>query len=216
LGVELIQQEIERSHVQSRQRGIVHPEVEIVQVWSQVLQELARKGVVDKEEWEEGEVRRLASEYEGRVNPVWPMPGLRRCLDFLRSQRLVLGIVSNAQFYTPSLFGALLGKPAEAFGFDPDLQYYSYLFGQAKPGTELHRMAARALAERDIGPEQVLYVGNDMLNDVLPSTQVGFRSALFAGDRRSLRWRRDHPQVRGVSPNVVLTRLVDLNGRVID
>jgi putative hydrolase of the HAD superfamily len=61
----------------------------------------------------------------------------------------------------------------------------------------------------------VLYVGNDLLNDVLPASKIGFRTALFAGDRRSLRWRENDSRTSGVTPDVVITRLADLNGSVI-
>jgi len=201
---------IERSHDASRRAGIQYPEVDIVEVWRQVLGELARRGVLDERTWERAELERLAVEYEARANPVWPMPGLEGCLRSLRERRLLLGIISNGQFYTHKLFPALLGHPAEFWGFDSDLQYYSYQHGRAKPGLDLHEMAARALGRRGVEPGAVLYVGNDMLNDVFPASRVGFRTALFAGDARSLRLRRGDPRLDGVAPDVVLTRLSEL------
>ena len=47
-----------------------------------------------------------------------------------------------------------------------------------------------ALGKNGVAPGEVLYVGNDMLNDVYAAGQVGFRTALFAGDQRSLRMRQ--------------------------
>jgi len=38
-------------------------------------------------------------------------------------------------------------------------------------------------------PHQVLYVGNDMKSDIIPAKKCGFKTALFAGDKRSLRTR---------------------------
>ena len=121
-----------------------------------------------------------------------------------------MGIISNAQFYTHELFPALLGQPAEFWGFDPELLYYSYEYGRAKPGLDLHEMAARALEQRGIEPAAAVFVGNDMLNDVRPAARVGFRTALFAGDARSLRLREGHPELDGVSPDLVLTHLSEL------
>ena len=58
----------------------------------------------------------LATEYECRVNPVWPMPGARDCLRELAGAGLALGIVSNAQFYTPPMLQALLGESLHVSG----------------------------------------------------------------------------------------------------
>jgi putative hydrolase of the HAD superfamily len=153
---------------------------------------------------------RLAVEYEARANPCWPMPHLRECLGQLR-QQLPLGIISNAQFYTPLLFPALLDQTVDECGLDPNLQFYSYRHGRAKPGTGLYEMAAHALSKRGIEPCQALYVGNDMLNDIMPADRVGFRTALFAGDARSLRRREDDARVTDITPTLVITDLDQLS-----
>jgi len=214
--VQCLFETIDQSRANSRQQGVDHPEVDIVDIWRQVLKKLAGRGLVEEKSWSQDRLRRLALEYEGRANPVWPMPELTKCLVGLTERKLALGIVSNAQFYTPELFPALLGARAEQWGFDPDLQYYSYRYGRAKPGLDLHKMAAEALASRHIDPGQTLHVGNDMLNDVLPASRVGFRTALFAGDGRSLRRREGDPRLDGVSPDVVLTRLGQLSDCMIE
>jgi len=56
----------------------------------------------------------------------------------------------------------------------------------------------------------VLYVGNDVRNDVAPARSCGCRTALFAGDRRSLRERSDEPDCAGVRADVTLTALEQL------
>ena len=215
-GAQCLFETIEHAHAESRGRGIDYPEVDVVEIWREVVRQMACRGRLERSTWTTERLRRLAVEYEGRANPVWPMPGLRKCLLALSERELVLGIVSNAQFCTPELFPALLGGPAEQWGFDPSLQYYSYRYGRAKPGLDLHRMAAAALATRRIEPDGVLHVGNDMLNDVFAARQVGFRTALFAGDARSLKRRVGDPRLDGVSPDVILTRLSQLNGCMID
>lgn len=162
------------------------------------------------------DLKRLAVEYEARTNAVWPMPGLVDCLAELAGAGLPMGIVSNAQFYTRELFPAFLGQSTDECGFAPDLQIYSYEQGFAKPGEGLYRLAVERLAARGITPSETLYVGNDMLNDVAPAQRVGFRTALFAGDARSLRLRADDPRVEGIRPDLVVGRLLDLNGCILD
>lgn len=48
-----------------------------------------------------------------------------------------------------------------------------------------------------------------MLNDVVPAAKLGFRTALFAGDQRSLRW-VNCPGWSAVAPDLVLTGLDQL------
>lgn len=209
-GIEHFFRSIEASHAESRRAGIDYPEVDLVEIWRSVLVELARDGLIEPAGRETVDLRRLAVEYEARANPCWPMPQLRECLAELCDRNLLLGIVSNAQFYTPSLFDALLGGPAEQWGFQPDLQYYSYHHARAKPGLGLYKLAAEALGRRGISPGEALYVGNDVLNDVRPAGELGFRTALFAGDARSLRRRTEDGQLEAVAPDLVLTELGQL------
>ena len=96
--------------------------------------------------------RRLAVEFEVRANPIWPMPGLLPALEGLRHAGRTLGVISNAQFYTPEAFPALLEQTLAELGFERDLQFYSYQHGRAKPSLELYRLAAAALQRtRDSG-----------------------------------------------------------------
>jgi putative hydrolase of the HAD superfamily len=209
--VETLFATIREFHARDRARGIDYPEMQVAEVWRAVLGRLAAEGVVEADGVEAVDRQRLAVEYEARANPCWPMPGLDACLAALDAKGFLRGIVSNAQFYTPALFPALLGRSAEQCGFDPQLQFYSYRYGRAKPGTALFEAASAALGRRGIQPDEVLYLGNDMLNDVLPARRVGFRAALFAGDARSLRWRHGEPELGGVAPELVLTSLAQLD-----
>jgi len=213
--VELWFETIRRAHARLRAEGIDYPEVQVVDLWGELLDELRRRAWLDGRPRGGGDLRRLAVEYEARANPCWPMPGMEACLGSLRTKGKLLGIISNAQFYTPELFPALLGVDSGQLGFDPELVFYSYQHGRAKPGTWLHERARERLAGRGIGPAEVLYVGNDMLNDILPAARVGFATGLFAGDRRSLRWRREQPELAGLRPDVVLTALAQLDRCVL-
>lgn len=187
---------VKADHDRSRKTGIDHPEVDIIQIWSTVL------GTTDLEK-----VRAFALETEMIINPVYPMPRLKEFLGKCKDSGLLMGIVSNAQFYTPYLFHWFLEADLDTLGFAPDLIFYSYQYGRGKPSTFLYELAADQLGSRGIEPEAVLYVGNDMGKDILPSAAVGFQTALFAGDRRSLRLRKEDPEVRQCSPDIVITEL---------
>ncbi|MFQ5732892.1 MAG: HAD family hydrolase [Planctomycetaceae bacterium] len=194
---------IRTHHRRAREAGITFPEVDVVAVLREVLEGDAYK-------LSEAMLQRVAVEFECRVNPVWPMPHARECLARLRDTGRILGIVSNAQFYSPLTLEALLGKSPEQLGFETVLQFFSYKRGQAKPSPFLFQQAAHTLKGCGIAPEEAVYVGNDLLKDVMPAASVGFRTALFAGDRRSLRKRDGDARVAGVVPDVVLTSLDQL------
>ena len=163
-------------------RGVDFPEVDIAEVWENALVFAARGWIAAR-----ASTRTPCVEFEVRTNPIWPMPGLLPALEGLLRGGKTLGLVSNAQFYTPQALWALLGRSVEQLGFAADLQFYSYQYRRAKPSAELYRLAAAALQRRGIPAGRALYVGNDMRNDVAPAARLGFRTALFAGDARSLR-----------------------------
>ena len=209
-GVDWLADAIGRSHARSRDKGIEYPEVDILIVWSSVLEELRTRGLIEREEFDVSFLRKLAVEYEVRSNPVWPMPGCRECLEFLRESGFHLGLLSNAQFFTPELFPALLDAELRDLGFRDELLLFSYHSQHAKPGLFMFERAREILARLGVDSGATLYIGNDMLNDVYAASQVGFRTALFAGDDRSLRLRREDSRLAGISPDLVLTDLPQL------
>ncbi|MFH5804865.1 HAD family hydrolase [Alienimonas sp. DA493] len=203
-GVAALKAVIARRHAAAKAEGVDYPEVEIRAVWRDVFADLGAPTPDD------ARLERFAVEYECRTNPTWTMPHAADVLRELRGRGALLGIISNAQFFTPHLFPAHLGDTLEGFGFDPEARSWSYAHLRAKPGTFLYEYAAEKLAARGIAPGQVLYVGNDLLNDCTPAQQVGFRTALFAGDARSLRLREGDERVADTRPTVVVTDLRQL------
>jgi putative hydrolase of the HAD superfamily len=190
-----------------RDESCPQPEVDVVEAWRRAL---------DHRQTEIGEnatqrVVQLAAEYEARANPTWPMPAASEVLSRLKEAGIPLGIVSNAQVFTPFLVENLLAEESlPRGGFDPDLCIFSNRFRQAKPGPRLFDALREGLARRRIPPHEAIYVGNDMLNDVWAASQAGMKTAWFAGDARSCRRRQDDPRCRSLRPDVVLTSLMQL------
>jgi len=208
-GVAALGEAVRERHARARADGVDWPEVEIRDVWRTVLDRLAADGLVGAAAAADC-VEPLAVEYECRVNPTWPMPDVVATLKLLRTRGVRLGIVSNAQFYTPLLFEALLDGAPEALGFAPALCSWSYRVGAGKPSLRMFEAPLRVLAADGIMAGETLYVGNDMRNDVWTAARAGCRTALYAGDRRSLRLREDDPDVAGCAPDAVLTDLRSL------
>ncbi len=197
---------IRRLGEESRSAGAIHPEVEIREVWSLLFAKVAPGGPPPP-----GVIEETALRFELLVNPVWPMPGAVDCLERLRESFGPFTIVSNAQFFTPLLFPALAGRSLADLGFDESSCVWSYREREAKPSPRLFRTLLSRLGNR-YRPEEILYVGNDRLNDTTAAAAAGLRTALFAGDRRSLRLREGEPRCEGVDPDLVLSSFADLPG----
>lgn len=201
---------IHKARAVKNSAGITYPEIDIRDVWHTFLEGLRCEGDIDFSMPDTHARELLAIDYECRVNPVWPMPHLAEILQWLGKSGLILGIVSNAQFYTHSLFPTFLDKPREELGFTEDCCLFSYRAGEGKPSITLFQQLIQGLTAHGILPSEALYVGNDLRNDVWPAAAVGLRTVLFAGDARSLRWRVGDPDVKEVEPDRIITDLLQL------
>lgn len=217
LGPDMMQAEIRLWHKKARQNGFEYPEVEISRVWKNIIEKFQRLELLKADDDAE-KILRLAVDYECRVNPVWPMPGALETIQKLKARGFKLGIVSNAQFYTPLIMHALFGVSLEKLGFNPQLCVWSCEELRAKPSVELfQRVEARPSGEDRISGTKInlrktLYVGNDMLNDIWTATEAGCQTILFAGDKRSLRLREQDSRCKKLKPTAIVNDLRQVTG----
>lgn len=201
---ELYRAEIQQSQAESSAQGAIKAEVEIRDVWRALVDKVGGNDSIP-----DAKIPEIALRFELAVNPVWPMPHLLGVLELLAMRFAPYTIVSNAQFFTPLLFPALTHKTLADLHFLESSCIWSYELREAKPSPRLFEKLIENLSET-FKPAEILYVGNDMLNDISAAQKAGLRTALFAGDQRSLRLREDHPDCQGVEPDLVLTSLADL------
>ncbi|MBI9104089.1 MAG: HAD family hydrolase [Spirochaetales bacterium] len=207
---ELFFSTIKSIHEEKKKHKIPFPEVDIISVWDStyrnIMEILESPPVLSLEL-----MVKLSLLYESLANQTDIMPGLSSLLNKTIASGRRMGIISNAQFYTPILLEWLTGKNICKSGFDEELLIWSYKEGMGKPSQELFQMAnARCLALYGVKPEEILYVGNDMRNDIFPASRAGMKTALFAGDRRSLRLREKDPLYSYIKPDIILTYLMQL------
>ena len=205
--IERYKETIAKTHLWIQLKGVKYPEVDIIKIWQKVIDSFKDKNVFTKKKIN---YKLLALAFEINTNPVWPMPKLKSTLQGLNKKGIYLGIISNAQFFTPIILNYFL-QAKNLNGnipcFEKDLCIYSYERNKAKPSLSLFKKALRELKRYKIKPNEVLFVGNDMLNDIYPAQKVGFKTALFAGDKRSLRLRKEDDQVKGIRSDMVLTEI---------
>ena len=213
----LLERFITERHTELRAEGVDCPEVEIRDVWKKALAVLRNEGLIDDPDHDPNDARFiefLAIGYELEVNPVWSMPGFPEVVEALSNANLRLGIVSNAQFYTPPILESLAGKSLAEMGFEEGLCAWSYRLSRAKPSPKVFSGPLERLSEDGIAPEEVLYVGNDMLNDVYAASEAGCRTCLFAGDKRSLKLRESDKRA-SMTPDMTITRLSRLESLIV-
>jgi putative hydrolase of the HAD superfamily len=200
---ESLRDTIQRFQRLERLRGADYPEVNLREVWDDRLSAAGLKlSPEERDAW--------AIYHECRVNPVWAMPGARAALDRLRARGVKLGIISNAQFFTPLLLEHCLGASLEELGFDERLLVWSYRIKRGKPSGSLFAQAEREACAEKYEPHEILMIGNDLQNDVANPFYMGWRTLLFAGDQRSLRWRKEVNGMKGVRADGMLAAWEDL------
>lgn len=197
-------------HEAARKNDVPYPEIDILSIWRIVLTHSRRKGLIQFHDT--ADIMLMTCVFEFLSNKVYPMPGLKETLAKLHEFSMPLGIVSNAQFYTPVLMNFYLNDIVslneKVKGFDKELTVFSYKFGKGKPDPTLFEELVPVLKWKyGIIPSEVLLVGNDMLKDIYASKQAGFKTALFAGDKRSLRMHKNDERTAGLQPDFIITEL---------
>jgi len=213
-GKQMLNQLVALVHKHKKARMQPYPEVDIQEVWRELLHNARREKQVDYLQ-DEPDIPTLAFVFELNSNAVFPMPGAVEMIFWLNEREVPLGIVSNAQFYTPVIMNYLLwgqlDEKEQIQGFEPDLSVYSYKLKRSKPDHYLfYQLKKQLKGKYGILPEETLFVGNDMLNDVYTGYRAGVQTALFAGDARSLRLRTDEKRVHALQPDYIITHLNQL------
>lgn len=148
-----------------------------------------------------------------------PQAGAFDAMKSLQEKGLALGLIADGQcFTTVQLLRALgrqgkLGHLSELI--DTELVALSFEVGAKKPSERLFRALIAQLAPQDIAPNQVLHVGPNLPNDVTPARRLGFRTALYAGDKSSIVATKEQLNEPTSRPDVLVTdlrQIVDLVG----
>lgn len=126
---------VRSSHLEQQAKGSHHPEVDILEIWRVAMNKAVENNWVMP--GKDADLKSFTFIFELLSNRVYPMPGMKSIIQSLYSAQIPMGIVSNAQFYTPVIMNFLIDGNVEdketITYFDADLTVYSYREKIAKP-----------------------------------------------------------------------------------
>ena len=202
---------IERVHRKKKAEGFPSPEVKIEEIWGEIISKLESLGYAAPVEQRAFLPWTAALYYEIAFQQAVFYRGAVKVLLQLKKLGIRQGIVSNAQFYTPVLLEVFLsrdsgGRQVELTEiFDESLIVFSCRVGRSKPDPLIFADVLRELDREEIAREDIIYVGNDMLNDIHPAASQGLTTVLFAADRHSLEMHENDDRVAHLKPTAVIT-----------
>jgi len=202
---------IERVHRKKKAEGFPSPEVKIEEVWEQIISGLEALGYTASNERRDFLPWTAALYYEIAFQQAVFYRGAVETFLRLKKMEIRQGIVSNAQFYTPILLEILLSESTHGRVstlsdiFEEPLVVFSYQVGRSKPDPLIFADVLGELDSQGIPRKDILYVGNDMLNDVHLASGQGLTSVLFAADRHSLDLRENDERTAELRPDALIT-----------
>lgn len=126
----------------------------------------------------ETDLRALETEFWNTANPCAPCEGIIELLDFLKSENVRTGVVSNMSFCGKTLCERIYGVIPNA-DFDFVISSCDYLF--RKPS---RRIFEAALAKAGVTADKVWFCGDQFIPDVQGSLSVGMTPVWYKGNLR--------------------------------
>jgi len=208
---------IAESHRRSQAQGVEYPEVVIEEIWKTILLQCQQVGYrPDESEPVLDTAFRMAYFFDVALQRNYLYKGIEKVLLALKNAGIRQGVISNAQFYTPWQMRRLLRKQLgrrdlelDEF-FEEPLMLFSYELGYSKPNPGAFVRAINILKRQGIGAEEILYVGNDMLNDVWGAWRHGMKTVLFAVDQAQTVWRQEDERCRDLAADGVVNRTAQI------
>lgn len=193
------------------------PELNIVDAWRSMVQKLQQKEYV----WDDGQygdlddfALKVAYFFHRSLQGVGAMPGALPILASIAGASFFQGLVGDGQpFSLLHLLRALQGQ-GTLFTlsdlFTAGTVALSYRFGFRQPSETLFKESLEGFKRQGIKPQEILYISPRVHDELALAKKLGFRTALFAGDRSSLKAAAADMKDPAVRPDRILTELVQL------
>jgi len=137
--------------------------------------------------------------------------GALETLKLVDASGLRQGLLADGQCFTLAqlqrAFDLAGGSDPVGRWIDFTLVTLSYQAGVRKPSRSLYQQAVERFRSKGIEPGEVLFIGARLRDDLAVAKQAGFRTALFAHDKLSLRAAMADLKDPAVKPDRLLTEL---------
>ena len=206
----------EHQMVSAARKGDV-PEVDSAAVWKTLIGRLIKNGYC----WDEsffGDLDsyslKVAYYFHMRLQGVEASEHAAATLSDVAEAVEVQGLLGDGQPFTlVQLLRGLEGQsklPARTGLFAPQSVTLSYEVGVRTPSPSLFEAGVRRLRALGIGPNETLYVGCRLRDELQPARRLGMRTALYAGDAESLQADKNDLRNPRLRPDRLLTDLSQL------
>ncbi len=190
------------------------PEVNSAQVWAKLLEFLSRKEYQYDEDrygdWDEY-AEKVAFFFQLCLQGCQAAKSALASLTAVAEAGFQQGLLAEAQPYTLAQLLQGLERqgrlPPLANLFAPGCLIQTCEQGVRKPSLSLYSLCRERFGELNIEPEKILYVSSRLADDLAVAKQLGFRTALFAGDKLSLKATGTECKDPAMKPDRLLTDL---------
>jgi putative hydrolase of the HAD superfamily len=184
---------------QTKASGEEHPEFDAVELWREFLEMNRNPAWLSRSDRTEVLPRFLAEMYRGISRHRLELyPDVKSVLGELKP-RYSLAVVSDGQSVWALPEMRAMGLDSY---FDPIVISSDY--GFRKPDQRLFQAALHGIGA---GPEEVLFVGNDMYHDIFGARQIGMKTVFFTSNQG-----RQH--MEGVEADYIIYRIAELRQAV--
>ncbi len=197
--------------------GEKNPEVQVDRAWDDIVKKLFQKeyqfdtatyGSMNEF------VKKIAYFYHASIQGVGAYPGAVEALRLASDQGMLQGLLADGQCFTAGQLERCLKLQDPTFDMDAvfpsSLRIISVEKKAKKPSETLFKAAAQATEAKGIDPGEVLHVGSNVNRDIVPAKKMGFKTALFAGDKNSLSASPEQLKDSASRPDVLLTELTQI------
>ena len=194
--------------------GEKYPEVQVERVWDDIVKKLLQKDYTfdaltygSMNEY----VKKIAYFYHASIQGSGAYPGAADALKLVADRGVFNGLLADGQCFTAGQLQRCLRQQDPTLELDTvipsTLRVLSSDKRARKPSETLFKAGIQAAMARGITPGEILHVGSNIDRDIVPARRLGFRTALFAGDRASLAATPEQLKDRTTRPDVLLTEL---------
>lgn len=199
------------------EKGEKYPEIPQEKVWEGIIKKLMQNEYVINTSFygpiEEYAVK-IAYFYHRSLQVAAPGKGATEAVLELKAMNVWQGLLADGQVYSPLELqrGLAAQDPMCVLDFciPQSRRVLSSGVKARKPSERLFKEMLRRLRDAGIEPGETLHVSNDLPNDLVPAKRHGFLTALYAGDRHSLRAPPELINDKSLRPNLLLTDLTQV------